>query len=96
MPIPEEIKEARYILEPLALCGNRGGSPKSYLWALRVLLAATEQRPDWLNNRWDKEIEYWNEGSHCNCRICLRDLDDWEAITMAEEFRILAEKEGMK
>jgi hypothetical protein len=27
---------------------------------------------------------YWNQGSHCNCRFCLADLDDDEAITMAD------------
>jgi len=31
-----------------------------------------------------KAWSYWNQGSHCNCRFCLNDLDDDEAITMAD------------
>lgn len=31
-----------------------------------------------------KAWSYWNQGSHRNCRFCLADLDDEEAITMAD------------
>ena len=31
-----------------------------------------------------KAWSYWNQGSHCNCRFCLADLPDEEAITMAD------------
>ena len=31
-----------------------------------------------------KAWSYWNQGSHCNCRFCLADLDDEDAITMAD------------
>lgn len=31
-----------------------------------------------------KAWSYWNQGSHCNCRFCLADLNDEEAITMAD------------
>jgi hypothetical protein len=31
-----------------------------------------------------KARSYWNQGSHCNCRFCIANLNDEEAITMTD------------